>query len=242
MKANGYKSSTNHKTAAAGLLIGNRNEGHKMFGVENYTLFLVMGVLLNITPGSDTIYILSRTVTQGKKAGIMSVLGIVTGAVVHTIFAALGLSIILMKSAMVFNFVKWVGAGYLIYLGVKTIRSRTSEQFDLDLQHKIELRKIFNQGFLTNLLNPKVVLFYLAFLPQFISPLNHFGPLPFLLLGLTFIATGTIWCLALVQLSAFMTGKLRDTKIGKYSIRVVGYIYITLGLNFLRVTRNTSFN
>ncbi len=103
----------------------------------------------------------------------MSVLGIVTGAIAHTIFAALGLSIILMKSAMVFNFVSWLGAGYLVYLGFKAIRSRSNEQFEMNTEHKIEIRKIYTQGFLTNLLNPKVALFYLAFLPQFISPLNH---------------------------------------------------------------------
>lgn len=213
-----------------------------MFGVENFVLFLVTGILLNITPGSDTIYILSRTVAQGKKAGIMSVLGIVTGAIAHTLFAALGLSIILMKSAMVFNFVKWLGAGYLIYLGFKAIRSRSNEQFEINTEYKIEIRKIYTQGFLTNLLNPKVALFYLAFLPQFISPLNHFGPLPFLLLGLTFITTGTVWCLVLVQLSAFMAGKLRDTKLGKYSNKVAGFVYVALGLNILRITRSTSLS
>ncbi|UUZ95315.1 LysE family translocator [Paenibacillus sp. P25] len=207
-----------------------------MFGVENFFLFLAMGILLNITPGGDTIYILSRTVTQGKKAGMMSVLGIVSGAAVHTLLAAFGLSIILMKSAMIFNMVKWAGAGYLIYLGWKTIRSGAGEPFELDNKPKAHIIKIFTQGFLTNLLNPKVALFYLAFLPQFISPSNHFGPLPFLILGFTFIVTGTLWCLALVQLSSSMTKKFQSTKIGKYSNKILGVIYISLGLSILRVT------
>jgi threonine/homoserine/homoserine lactone efflux protein len=212
-----------------------------MLGIENFGLFLVTGILLNITPGNDTIYILSRTITQGKKAGILSVLGIVTGATMHTLFAAFGLSIILMKSAMVFSIVKWLGAGYLIYLGLKVIRSRGNDQFELDTKPKTNVRKIYLQGFLTNLLNPKVALFYLAFLPQFISTSNHSGPLPFLFLGLTFIVTGTLWCLVLLQLSALMTVKLQETKIGRYSNKVVGLVYIILGLNILRITQNASF-
>jgi threonine/homoserine/homoserine lactone efflux protein len=88
-----------------------------MFGIEHFIVFLITGLLLYITPGNDTIYILSRTITQGKRAGIMSVLGIVSGAILHTLSAALGLSIILMKSALIFNIIKWLGAGYLVYWG-----------------------------------------------------------------------------------------------------------------------------
>lgn len=164
-----------------------------MWGIENFTIFLTAGILLNLAPGSDTIYILSRTVSQGKKAGVMSVFGIMTGALAHTLFAALGLSMILMQSAIVFHIIKWLGAGYLIYLGIQAIRSKNGDRVPIQPQRQLAYRRIYTQGFLTCLLNPKVALFYLSFLPQFISTNNPFGPLPFMLLGLVFITTATIW-------------------------------------------------
>jgi threonine/homoserine/homoserine lactone efflux protein len=114
------------------------------------------------------------------------------------------------------------------------IRSRNPGPFEIQSQNKIHSGKIYIQGFLTNLLNPKVALFYLAFLPQFISPDNHFGAMPFILLGCTFITTGTIWCLILVELSTFAAEKLKSNKIAAYSNKITGIIYIALGLNVLR--------
>jgi threonine/homoserine/homoserine lactone efflux protein len=121
-----------------------------------------------------------------------------------------------------------------VYLGVKMIRSRNSGPFEIQSQSKIHSGKIYIQGFLTNLLNPKVALFYLAFLPQFISPDNHFGAMPFILLGCTFITTGTIWCLILVELSTYVAEKLKSNSIAAYSNKITGIIYIALGLNILR--------
>ncbi len=102
-----------------------------MFGIINFEAFLLAGIILNLTPGSDTMYILGRSISQGKKAGILSALGIATGALVHCLFAALGLSIILAKSALAFEIVKYVGAGYLIFLGLKMLISKSDGNFDL---------------------------------------------------------------------------------------------------------------
>jgi threonine/homoserine/homoserine lactone efflux protein len=129
-----------------------------MLGIDHYLLFVLSALLLNITPGSDTMYILGRTISQGRSAGMMSVFGIVTGTFAHTLFAAFGLSVILMQSALAFNVMKWVSSGYLIYLGLRTLLTRHSKN-DADSMRDEHLKKVYMQGFLTNLLNPKVALY-----------------------------------------------------------------------------------
>jgi len=206
-----------------------------MFGIENYIVFLIAGVILNLTPGSDTIYILTRSIGQGKKAGYFSVFGIVTGGLIHTVFASFGLSIILAKSALAFSIVKYCGVTYLIYLGIKMIVDKSSifENNDTKIE-RLDLKKIYRQGVLTNVLNPKVALFFLAFLPQFINPDYVQGAIPFLILGLTFMTTGTIWCLFLAYSSSLITGTLRkNNKIGKVMQKLSGLIFIGLGLKLL---------
>ncbi|WP_239614539.1 LysE family translocator [Cohnella mopanensis] len=205
-----------------------------MFGIEHYSLFLLTGILLNMTPGNDTLFILGRTLSQGRRAGMMSVLGIVSGSLIHTAFAAFGLSIILMKSATAFNVVKWLGAGYLIYLGIKILISRSQTEMKVEAVDRKMLKKIYMQGLITNVLNPKVALFYLAFLPQFISPHNSYGSLPFIILGLTFIFNGTIWCLLLVWGSEFMARKVRKSKMSAYLNKITGAIFIFLGIKLLK--------
>ncbi|WP_438444585.1 LysE family translocator [Gorillibacterium sp. sgz5001074] len=209
-----------------------------MLGIEHYGLFLVSGILLNITPGSDTLYIFGRSLSQGKAAGMMSVFGIISGAMLHTLFAALGLSVILMHSAVAFSVIKWAGAAYLVYMGIKAVRSKTPIGGVSEGRPKEELRRIYLQGLLTNLLNPKVALFYLAFLPQFVSPGHGYGPLPFLLLGLTFITTGTLWCSFLVVASDLARRHLLKGKISLYLNKVTGLIFISLGIKLLSATRN----
>lgn len=208
-----------------------------MFGIEHYWLFLLSGFLLNVTPGTDTLYILSRTVAQGKRAGLLSVLGIVSGVFIHTLFAAFGLSVILMQSALAFSIVKWLGAGYLIYIGIKSLRSR-SRPMELNQAERTSGTRIYLQGLLTNVLNPKVALFFLAFLPQFIDPETTAGVLPFILLGFTFIVTGTLWNFVLVWGSSLLTRKLRSGSISKYLNKISGAVFIALGIKLLRTTRN----
>ncbi|MDA3890264.1 MAG: LysE family translocator [Salinivirgaceae bacterium] len=206
-----------------------------MNGIENYIGFLIAGVILNLTPGADSIYIITRSVAQGRKAGIYSILGIGTGALLHTFFAAFGLSMILMKSAMIFNIIKYVGVAYLVYLGIKMILDK-SPMFE-NGKNKFEnpdLFKIFKQGFFTNLLNPKVAIFFLSLMPQFIKPEYVEGPIPFLILGFTFITTGTIWCLFLAYSASSMTNVLRkNDKVGKIMQKISGGIFIALGLQIL---------
>jgi RhtB (resistance to homoserine/threonine) family protein len=206
-----------------------------MYGIENYLGFIIAGVLLNLTPGADTMYILTRSISQGRRAGIYSVLGITTGGLIHTILAALGLSIILAKSAFAFNTVKYIGVAYLVYLGVKMIIER-NQLFDNSTQ-KIEstdLFKIYRQGLLTNVLNPKVALFFLSLLPQFINPHYANGPIPFLILGVTFMTTGTIWCLILAYSASLITKTLRNNdSIGKIMQKISGFIFIGFGIKIL---------
>lgn len=203
-----------------------------MFGIVNFEAFLIAGLVMNITPGADTMYILGRSITQGKKAGILSALGISTGAIFHIIFATLGLSIILAKSAMAFEIVKYLGAAYLIVLGCKAIFKKTEDTFKLHIENElVNYKKIYFSGVVTNILNPKVALFFLAFLPQFIDPNYEQSSLPFLILGLTFLATGTIWCLVLAMFAAKLSNRIRENyKIKRWLDKVTGGIFITLGI------------
>lgn len=206
-----------------------------MYGIENYFGFLVAGILLNLTPGADTIYILTRSISQGKRAGIYSVLGISTGVLVHTILASFGLSIILAKSVFAYNLVRYVGVAYLFYLGVRMIIEKNN-LFD-NKDQKIEgasLLKIYWQGMLTNVLNPKVALFFLSFLPQFINPACTTGPLPFLILGFTFLTTGTLWCFFLASSASLVSKTLRNNdRIGKMMQKISGIVFIGLGIKLL---------
>ncbi|WP_298424785.1 LysE family translocator [uncultured Kordia sp.] len=203
-----------------------------MFGIINFEAFIIAGLILNITPGADTMYILGRSISQGKKAGILSVLGISTGAIFHIIFATLGLSIILAKSATAFEFVKYLGAAYLIYLGIKTILNKSEETFELNSKNEIvNYKKIYFSGVLTNILNPKVALFFLAFLPQFIDPNYVQNSLPFLLLGITFLLTGTIWCLILALFASKLSNRIRKNyKIKVWLDKITGGIFVALGI------------
>ncbi|TGN38071.1 LysE family translocator [Marinobacter confluentis] len=188
--------------------------------------------LLWITPGPDTLYILARTISQGRLAGLLSVFGVSAGVLAHTIFAAIGLSAILASSALAFTVVKFIGAAYLVYLGIQALRSnrKLSTSFGAAAQNRSQ---IFVQGFITNLLNPKIAIFFLAFLPQFLAPGSNSSI--FFLLGGVFVLGGTIWCLLLVAFAASVTGAIRThTRISEIVGKITGLVYIGLGLNLLR--------
>ncbi|MCP4022945.1 MAG: LysE family translocator [Desulfobacteraceae bacterium] len=203
-----------------------------MFGIENYPGFILAAIILNITPGADTIYILTRSVAQGKSAGLVSVAGIISGCLIHVLCAAFGLSMILSTSAAAFMAVKWAGAAYLIFLGLKTFFDKNNSfETSRNNMESNNLLKIYKQGVLTNVLNPKVALFFLSFLPQFINLQYANGPLPFLILGATFLMTGTIWCLILAWAASLMTATLRSNhSIGTLMQKASGVIFIGFGL------------
>jgi threonine/homoserine/homoserine lactone efflux protein len=204
-----------------------------MLGIQHFWLFVVSGLLLNITPGQDTLYIVTRSVAQGRAAGVWSVLGISSGSVLHTLAAAFGLSAILATSAQAFLVVKFAGAAYLVYLGVKMLLERPAAAapagVDAGLQHE-SAWAIYRAGLLTNVLNPKVALFFLAFLPQFVAPEASSRLVPFLFLGAVFIVNGTLWCLVLVLAASALSGRLRRNASGARRLRqATGAVFVGLG-------------
>ncbi|MGG0155604.1 LysE family translocator [Bacillus mycoides] len=204
-----------------------------MYGIINYEVFLLTGILLNLIPGADTMYIVGRSISQGRKAGVYSVFGIITGSLVHTLLVAFGLSIILTKSIVLFNTIKVIGVIYLVYLGIKMILDKTNVAFQAS-SNKLNIRKIYLQGLLTSLTNPKVSLFFIAFLPQFIDT-KASGPMPFIILGITFTVTGLLWCLFVAFFSSYVTKKLRgNQKVGMILNKVTGLIFIGMGLKLLQ--------
>lgn len=203
-----------------------------MTGIIHYETFILTGILLNITPGNDTIFIISRSMAQGKKAGFMSVLGIATGSLIHTTLAAFGLSMIIAKSILIFSIIKYAGAAYLLYIGYQMLTDKTRLNTETSYsEKKINLRKIYRDGVITNVLNPKVALFFISFLPQFINPNVTNTVLPFLKLGITFTITGTIWCLILANFASFIFSKLKHNKmLSNYINKMCGAVLITLGI------------
>ncbi|PCI26793.1 MAG: homoserine lactone transporter [SAR324 cluster bacterium] len=201
-----------------------------MDGILNFEMFIVAAILLNLTPGADTIYILGRSIAQGKMAGVVSVMGISTGILVHTFAAAVGLSALLSTSALAFSIVKYGGAAYLVYLGLQMILTKSSRLSVNTSLEKITPWKIYRQGVVTNVLNPKVALFFLSFLPQFVDPNYGNHILPFLYLGIAFVITGTLWCLMLAIGAALISGKLSTgNSMGRIQ-KITGGVFMGLGV------------
>ena len=203
-----------------------------MYGIQNFELFCLSAIVLSITPGPDTFYILGRTISQGANSGIASVLGISTGVLIHTIAAAVGLSTILATSALVFKIIKLIGAAYLVYLGITLIlASKDTHALNRKNLSSNNLWKIYRQGVITNVLNPKVALFFLSFLPQFIDP-NHGNVSSFILLGITYVFTCAVWYLFVAVFSSAIAGTFQKNALWIRSInKISGCIFIGLGLN-----------
>lgn len=200
--------------------------------IENYGLFIIASFILWVTPGQDTIYIIARSISQGRMAGIVSALGIGTGAFAHAILASAGVSLIILTSPFLFMLVKVLGGGYLLYLGIKSLTSKAKENGVLSLE-EAKLEKIYSQGVITNILNPKVALFFIAFLPQFLSH-NSSSP-DLIFLGLTFVLGGTLWCLLVACCASTFASKLgRNNAVQEWFSKLSGFIYVGLGLNILR--------
>ncbi len=204
-----------------------------MFGTHDLWLFVLSGFLLNITPGPDTLYIVGRGSTQGLRAGAVAALGIGTGTLVHISAAALGLSAILAASATAFSAVKIIGAVYLLYVGISLIRAAGAAHTSSTAPaiRPASTRSIFVQGFLTNVLNPKVALFFLAFLPQFVAADAVSKPLAFLFLGAIFDFTGTLWNLFIGWSAAHLSSRLGPSEAFKrWFNRCVGSLFLFIGI------------
>ena len=178
-----------------------------MLGIHHYWLFIATAVILVITPGQDTFFILGRSLSGGRSAGIAAALGITAGSVMHTFAAALGLSALLATSPYAFMAVKFAGAAYLFYIGIRALATRTTGLPGENTANGDDGRwSAFRQGIVSNLLNPKVALFFLALMPQFIETTSPHKVGAFLALGLSFVALGVAWCLVL----AIAAAKLRE--------------------------------
>jgi RhtB (resistance to homoserine/threonine) family protein len=209
-----------------------------LFGISNFGLFFVAVLLLNATPGPDTAYIVGRSVAQGRNAGLMSALGISVGCCVHALASALGLSAILAASATAFMLIKLAGGAYLIYLGIRMALAKPVAVTTVAKEDVRSLRTIFWQAMITNVLNPKVILFFLAFIPQFVRTDTPQKTVAFLLLGVMFAAISMCWNSG----TAFLAGTLarrarRNPKLRLWLERVVGSAFIALGAK-LALTRN----
>ncbi len=203
---------------------------------DQLLLFVVAGLLLNLTPGPDVLYIASHALKSGARAGIVAALGITAGCFVHIFAAAVGVSALLAASATAFTVLKWVGAAYLVWVGLRMLRSSAPPALDVAAQdtgsqQAPDLKSVFLRGFGTNALNPKVALFFLAFLPQFIGPAIEHKSLAFLLLGLLFNFNGLFvnigWALAAAWLSA-RVGAVRKSM--HWLERAAGAMFLGFGV------------
>jgi threonine/homoserine/homoserine lactone efflux protein len=200
-------------------------------------VFIAAGLLLNVTPGPDVLYIVGRSVAQGRLAGVVSALGIATGCVVHIAAAALGLSAMMRALPLAYDGVRLAGAAYLVWLGARTLRD-SATPLAVQVVRAAPLGRVFRQGMLTNILNPKVALFFLAFLPQFTDPQRGALALQFALLGLIFIFNGFVVCVAYAMAASWLGDRLKK----RYGMsiwlnRAMGSLFIALGLRLALVDR-----
>jgi len=206
-----------------------------------YTPFLIAAFLLNISPGPDMAYIVGQTAVHGRKVGLFSTFGVVSGAFVHVMAAALGLSAILASSALAFSIVKWVGVAYLVWLGIGALRSSFAQTpkdagFENPLSDGVVSPKTvtafqaWRQGVMIDVLNPKVAIFFMAFLPQFVDPLQGHGAMQFLILGSLVNLIGLVVESTLVLLVAAAALRIKGQhKLGAWLQRALGAMFIALG-------------
>ncbi len=199
--------------------------------IETYLAFVLAGLALAITPGPDMILQLSRTIAQGRRAGLYTALGINAGIYVHMIFSIFGISAILATSSLAFAIVKYVGAAYLIYLGVQALRSKEGlVKLGATPAKAVSAKALFRQGLLCNVLNPKVALFFLAFLPQFVSAQDPNPIVTLAILGITFSMIGVGISIVLIYAAAGISVGLRkNVRISAVLNKAMGLVFVALG-------------
>ena len=209
-----------------------------MINGDTLLLFCATAFVLIITPGPNQIYIIARSTSQGRKAGLLSALGVDTGTLVHVVAASFGLSALLASSAFAFGIVRYAGAGYLIYLGIRTWLSRSNNLEHFTIEFKSG-KRIFFQGMLTNILNPKAALFFLAILPQFVNELRGHATEQMLILGGIFTLIGV--CIDLVvALLAGSAGNWLRRRTGFQRVQkwAAGGVYFSLGIGTALTSAN----
>jgi threonine/homoserine/homoserine lactone efflux protein len=208
-----------------------------MIDPAKFVLFIGVSWALILAPGPDMLYVITRGVTQGRKAGMLSAIGVICGILVHTTAAAFGLTLILQTSAIAFLIVKYLGAVYLIYLGIKAWQDKGT--FNLQpSSSSLSLRKIFWQGVLSNVLNPKIAIFFLAFLPQFVDKGSSNVALQMVILGLTFACFGLCFLLVVGYSSGAIGSWLTHRpQYPKFLQRFAAGILIALGIRLALTER-----
>lgn len=207
--------------------------------LDQLLLFIAAGVLLNLTPGPDVLYIVSNALRSGARAGMVAALGITAGCFVHIFAAAVGISALMAASATAFTVLKWAGAAYLVYVGVRLLLAKADSAMQLGAARAdftlaggiIDYKTIFLRGFWTNALNPKVALFFLAFVPQFIAPTVEHKPLAFLLLGLLFNFNGLWVNLGWAVAAAWLAGRAGVVQKSMHWLdRIAGAMFVGFGI------------
>lgn len=205
-----------------------------MIDLHTYLLFIGAVVVLVIAPGPDMAYMLARTIAQGRRAGMLAAIGINAGAYVHVAAVVLGLSAILAESSVAFTLVKWVGAGYLIWIGAQAIVSKTGPlKIANGRAQPMAARTIFWQGFLSDALNPKVAIFFLALLPQFVEVNSREATVTeqLIVLGVTCNVVAVGINLTLVYFASAATERLRkNEKVVAWLNKAMGAVFVALGL------------
>lgn len=208
-----------------------------MIEFTTLSAFIVVVISLFLIPGPAVLLTITQAARSGRKTGILTGLGIATGDFLHVIFAAIGLSAILMTSAFAFNVVKFAGVAYLLYMGIQAIFTK-SKATDLPEVALISGPRAYGQGILVEALNPKTALFFLAFFPQFVNPANGSTIVQFLILGTIFVAMSIIYTTILAIGTEPISRILkRGTRFGQWGGKVVGLVYIGIGLKFVFQSR-----
>jgi threonine/homoserine/homoserine lactone efflux protein len=209
-----------------------------MIELTNLYLFIGAAFLLCLAPGPDNIYVLTQGMTRSKKAAIITTLGLTSGLIIHTSAAAFGISVIFQTSEVAFNVVKYLGAGYLLYIAYQAYKYR-NEPLDLSVQNsKAELKKLYVKGFIMNILNPKVSIFFLAFLPQFVSVENGNIPMQMIVLGLIFMVMTVIVFSSIGILASLLSVKLKSNpSIVKYMNIMTSFVLVGLGVKLALAQR-----
>lgn len=211
-----------------------------MIDTTTLLLFCIASIVLVITPGPNMFYIISRSVGQGRKEGIVSALGVDSGSLVHIGASAIGLSALLVSSALAFTIVKYLGASYLIYLGVNILLERTTATNVETLKYS-SLWKIYRQGFITNVLNPKAAIFFLSFFPQFVDVSRGSVIMQILVLGAIFVLIGIAIDLIIASLAGMVGDYLKESiRFWKTQRWFTGSVLIALGVSTALTTSNRS--